>query len=128
MDSFENIIKLLLEEDNYWVMQSVKVNLTKQEKRKIGTPTMPRSEIDIVALNQKKNVIFAIEAKSYLDSRGVVLEELKEKYKTPNGRYKLFTCLKYRNTVLKRLRLDFLAKGLANKKTNQSTSLCQTHR
>ena len=36
MDYFEGMIKTLLESDGYWVRQSFKVNLTKEEKRNIG--------------------------------------------------------------------------------------------
>ncbi len=33
MDYFEGLIKTLLEQEGYWVRQSFKVNVTKQEKR-----------------------------------------------------------------------------------------------
>lgn len=46
MDYFENIVKKIIEEEGYWVQQSVKVNLSKEEKKLIGKHTIPRPEID----------------------------------------------------------------------------------
>ncbi|WP_321326813.1 hypothetical protein [Thiomicrorhabdus sp.] len=91
MDYFENIVKRLLEEEGYWVFQSVKVNLTREEKALIGKYSMPRPEIDIVAFKPKGNKLLIIEAKSYLDSQGVKYAELNQSYEIPEGRYKLFT-------------------------------------
>ena len=83
MDYFENIIKTLLEHDGYWVRQSFKVNLTKQEKRDIGKYSMPRPEIDILAFRPEKNQIIAFEAKSFLDSPGVKVSDLCYKTEIP---------------------------------------------
>ena len=66
MDHFEGIIKTLLEQEGYWVRQSFKINLTKQEKRDTGKPSMPRPEIDLLAFKQSRNEILAIEVKSFL--------------------------------------------------------------
>ena len=41
MDYFENIVMKIIEMDNKWVKQSVKVNLTKEEKRKQGNIPSP---------------------------------------------------------------------------------------
>ena len=73
MDHFESIIKTLLEAEGYWVRQSFKVNLTKEEKRQIGKPSIPRPEIDLLALHFARNEVLAFEAKSFLDSPGVKL-------------------------------------------------------
>lgn len=88
MDYFENIIKRLLEEEGYWVRQSVKVNLTKEEKAKVGKPTIPRPELDIVGYKAKQNEILVLEVKSFLDSPGIKFKELCETFKVPSGRYK----------------------------------------
>lgn len=117
MDYFEGIIKTLLEHDGYWVRQSFKVNLTKQEKRDIGKHSIPRPEIDILAFKPKENIVLVLEAKSFLDSPGVDVEKLKEKYEIPTGRYKLFTCAKYRKIVFSRLKKDLRASGMADGKT-----------
>jgi hypothetical protein len=106
MEYFETIIKTLLEHEGYWVRQSFKVNLTKQEKKQIGKPSIPRPEIDLLAFKPKSQEVLVLEAKSHLDSPGVRLAEIQEKFQIPEGRYKLFTCTNYRNVVLNRLRQD----------------------
>ena len=71
MNVFEDIVAQYLENQGYWVKQSVKVNISVKDKRTIGLPTMPRPEIDIVAFRAKGNELLMIEAKSYIDSQGV---------------------------------------------------------
>ncbi|KAA3613618.1 MAG: hypothetical protein D8M58_17200 [Calditrichaeota bacterium] len=112
MDYFENIIKRVVEEDGYWVRQSFKVNLTKKEKRAIGKPTIPRPEIDIVGYRANTNELLVLEVKSFLDSVGVRFKELAENFEIPTGRYKMFTCKKYREVVFKRLVSDLVEKQL----------------
>ena len=108
MDHFESIIKTLLEAEGYWVRQSFKVNLTKEEKRQIGKPSIPRPEIDLLALHFTRNEVLVFEAKSFLDSPGVKLADLQESHEIPKGRYKLFTCERYRSIVFKRLVEDLI--------------------
>ena len=117
MNHFEGIIKTILEHDGYWVRQSFKVDLTKQEKREIGKPSLPRPEIDLLAFKQSENKIFAVEAKSYLDSGGIRLDELQKRYDIPEGRYKLFTCYKYQRILLARLMEDLMNIGMADMNT-----------
>jgi hypothetical protein len=117
MDHFENIVATLLEADGYWVRQSFKVSLTKDEKVRIGKHSIPRPEIDLLALKLDRSEIIALEAKSFLDSPGVDLAELKETHEQPTGRYKLFTCERYRTIVLDRLLADLVALGMATPKT-----------
>ncbi|MCC2524182.1 hypothetical protein [Vibrio coralliilyticus] len=118
MDYFESIIKTLLEADGYWVKQSFKVNVTKQEKRDIGKHSIPRPEMDLIAYNPTQNQVIVMEAKSYLDSPGVKYDSLLQETEIPEGRYKLFTCENYRNIVLNRLKLDLLEQGLCNEHTS----------
>ena len=75
MDYFENVIKTLLEGEGYWVRQSFKVNLTKEEKREVGKYSIPRPEIDLLAYKPNENRLLAFEAKSFLDSPGVRLSQ-----------------------------------------------------
>ncbi len=118
MDNFESLIRLLLEEDGYWTLGSVKVNLTLEEKRATGKPSIPRPEIDIVSLKQNENKILAMEVKSYLDSYGVRMKDLADLNQvTTKGLYKIFTCPRYRGIIEKRLLADFRTKGLANLET-----------
>lgn len=123
MESFDEIVKVLLEEDNYWVRQSEKVNLSKEEKRKTGKPSIPRAEIDLVALEQSKNHILVLEVKSYFDSYGVKISELDTEHYTLTGRYKLFTNKNYRDIVLTRLKEYFINCGIADKKTKFTLGL-----
>lgn len=117
-DHFENLVRTLLEADGYWVAQSFKVNVTKEEKRRIGKPSIPRPEIDLLAMNFVKNEVIAFEAKSFLDSPGVRFNELKAAHSIPEGKYKLFTCKNYREIVLSRLKQDLISKSMANASTN----------
>lgn len=123
MDYFEAIIKTLLEHEGFWIRQSFKVNLTKQEKRDIGKHSIPRPEIDILAFKPEENKIIAFEAKSYLDSPGVKLSELQESYEIPEGRYKLFTCNNYRNIVFSRMKQDLINLGMGTLETKITLGL-----
>ena len=117
MDHFEGLICTLLEAEGYWVRRSFKVSVTKEEKRAIGKPSIPRPEIDILALNFKKNEVLTLEVKSYLDSPGIALKDLMLEHEIPEGRFKLFTSKNYRSIVLTRLMQDLIACGMANDKT-----------
>jgi len=117
MDHFESIVATLLEAEGRWVRRSFKVNVTKDEKRRIGKPSIPRPEIDLVALNFAENEVIAFEAKSFLDSPGVALASLVASHEIPEGRYKLFTCARYGEIVLGRLRLDLIEAGMADSDT-----------
>ena len=101
LDSFESIVKTIFESKGYWVKTGFKVELSKEEKRKIGRPSSPRWELDVVAYKGAKNEILVIECKSYLDSPGVKAEGLMNgKYKE---RYKLFNEEALRRVVFSRL-------------------------
>jgi hypothetical protein len=123
MDYFEGLIKTLLEHEGYWVRQSFKVNLTKQEERDIGKHSIPRPEIDILAFKPSANRVIAFEAKSFLDSLGVKLEELENSTDTPVGRYKLFTCENYRNIVFSRMKQDLIDLGMGTTDTQITLGL-----
>ena len=103
MNAFEEIVKQYLEAEGYWVRHSVKVEISKDDKKAIGLPTMPRPEIDLVALNVKENELLLVEVKSFLDSPGVyfgdVIGEGGPKswgYK----RYRLFANSKFREIFI----------------------------
>lgn len=123
MDHFEGIIRTLLEHEGYWVRQAFKVNVSKEEKREIGKHSIPRPEIDLLAFKPHKSLILALEAKSYLDSPGVRVDELREQHGIPEGRYKLFTCESYRTIVLRRLAQDLVEAGMADASTKITLGL-----
>ena len=117
MDQFETIVCHLLEIEGYWIRRSFKVDLTKEEKRIVSRPTMPRPEIDVLAYNRKKDELLIIEAKSFLDSPGVSLEQLTESHDKPEGRYRLFTCEIYREIILERLRIELINLEMISSRT-----------
>lgn len=120
MDAFENLAAQLLQESGYWILQSVKVNLDKKEKNEINKPTTPRPEIDIIAYDRKNEILYLIEAKSYIDSQGVKFLDIDKEYEIQEGAYKLLTCEKYRNVVTKRLKKDLILRGYIT----EDTSIC----
>ena len=103
MDAFESLVTSLLERQGFWVRSSFKVELTKEEKKQVGRPTSPRWEIDVVAYKGGSNELFAIECKSYLDSRGVSISAFNGADKRFASRFKLFTEPLLREVVLNRL-------------------------
>jgi hypothetical protein len=111
MDAFEQVISGIFFRDGYWVTQGFKVELTAEEKAKIGRPTSPRWEIDLVVFKGATAELMAVECKSYLDSTGVTANDLI----VPNeniSRYKLFTDDILRDVVLNRLALQLHDTGL----------------
>ena len=127
MNAFEDIEKIYLEEEGYWVRQSVKVNISREEKRELGTHTMPRPEIDLVALNVKKNELLLIEVKSYLDSYGVYYEAVSDEEDHLASRYRLFTNGEFRKIVTERLREEYLEQGLIKETTKINYALAAGH-
>jgi len=125
VNAFEDIVKLYLEEEGYWVRQSVKVKISKQDKRDLLTYSMPTPEIDLVAFNVKENELLLIEVKSFLDSQGVYFDVVcDEKGKYENSKYyKLFTNKRFRNVITKRLSEEYLKQGLINEKTKVNFAL-----
>ncbi|MCZ6652943.1 MAG: hypothetical protein O7D91_07940 [Planctomycetota bacterium] len=120
MDSFESIVRTIFESQGYWVKTSFKVDLTKAEKRKIGRPSSPRWELDVVAYKGASNELLVIECKSYLDSTGVKADELMNA--KPTNRYKLFNDKTLRDVVFARLLAQMVKLGLCRK--NTSVRLC----
>jgi hypothetical protein len=116
MDAFEQLVSEILWMDGCWVRSSVKVELTKKEKKAIGRPSSPRWELDIVAYSGRDNLLRVIECKSYLDSRGVALRAFDGTDKRFAKRFKLFGEKRLRNVVLKRLCKQFTQSGACRPK------------
>ena len=117
MNAFEDIVKLYLEEEGYWVRQSVKVHkITKEDKRNLKKYSMPTPEIDIVAFNMKRNELLLVEVKSLLDSYGVHYDAVSGVEERDKHGYKLFNWDLYREIITERLIEEYLAQGLINKK------------
>lgn len=108
-----------MEQKGFWVRGGVNVPLTKEEKVKIGKPSAPRPEIDLIAYSLPENTLYLLEVKSYLDSNGVVINDLLvEDQAVQEGRYKLLTSENYRRVVESGLVKDLTALGLLDEKVN----------
>jgi len=108
MNAFESVVPLVLRSQGYWIHQSVKVELTKAEKRAINRSTSPRWEIDLVAYSPRGNELLAVECKSYMDSVGV---QYRSGALHPAKSYKLFSEPRTRRVVLGRLARQLTASG-----------------
>jgi len=115
MDNFEALVAQILERDGYWVRQSVYVKLSKEEKRDLGKPSLPRPQIDLVAYSPKRNEIILYEVKSYLDSPGVKINVLKNSSWAENH-FKLLTIPAYQKIVVKSLLSRLGQEGLITQK------------
>ncbi len=101
MNGFESIIAMLARREHYWTAPSFKIHLRPSEKAKIGRPSCPRWEFDIVAYKPTSNDALVIECKSFLNSNGVRIANGKlMREKT----YKLFNDRTTRRIVLRALR------------------------
>lgn len=128
MNAFEDIIKLILEEEGYWVRQSVKIRkITIDDKKRLHNNSMPTPEVDVVALKTDKNELLLMEVKSFLDSPGVKFEGVSGKNKKDAKRYKIFTNESLRKIITERLKQEYLEKGLINKDTTISYALAAGH-
>ncbi|MCR4418731.1 MAG: hypothetical protein QHH27_03310 [Clostridia bacterium] len=112
MNAFEDIVACHLEEQGYWVRKSVKLNISKEEKKRIGLPSMPRPEIDIVALKVRDGELLLVEAKSYIDSLGVRYADVTGANPAWAKRYRLFTDDTFRRIVTENITKEFLNRGL----------------
>jgi hypothetical protein len=122
MDAFEQLVSEILWMEGYWVRTSVKVQLTKEEKRQIGRPSAPRWELDIVAYSGRDNVLKVVECKSYLDSKGVALRGFDGSDAKSADRFKLFADDQLREVVLNRLKLQLAEIGACRE--TAETQLC----
>lgn len=117
MDSFESVVASILQRQGFWTMTSLKVELTKGEKRAIGRHSSPRWEIDVVAYRGADNQLWVVECKSFLDSSGVDHRDLDGGREIHEGRYKLFHDSTLRKVVLGRLKRQLAESGHCPKST-----------
>jgi len=122
MDAFEQVVGEILWREGYWVRTSVKVELTKDDKRAIGLPSSPRWELDVVAYRARDNHLKVVECKSYLDSPGVKLRGFDASNEKDASRFKLFNKPKLRQVVFDRLRHQFADSGACL--PNATVKLC----
>jgi hypothetical protein len=123
MDSFEAVIASILQRQGYWTLASVKVALTKAEKRAIDRPSSPRWELDVVGYRGASNELLVVECKSYLDSLGVQCSTFEGRNAKNMTRYKIFFDATLRRVVLNRLRIQFVEAGFCAPKPNVQIGL-----
>lgn len=123
MDAFEQVVSEILWRSGFWVRTSVKVELTKDEKRLIGRHSSPRWELDIVGYSGRDNVLRVVECKSYLDSTGVKACAFDGTNAEEAKRYKLFNEPELRRVVLNRLCLQFTEAGACREAPEVKLSL-----
>lgn len=111
MDAFETVVAALLQEQGYWSRTSLKVELTKEEKRAINRPSSPRWELDVVGYKGSTNEVLVVECKSYLDSYGVRATAFDGSDPEDAKRYKLFNDKVLREVVLGALVKQLCARG-----------------
>jgi len=100
MDAFESIVGRIMEKRGYWIRQSVKVKISKEEKKKYGKHSMPTPEIDLIAVKGNECILF--EVKSFLDSKGARLNGVRS---SPG--YKIINDKDYQSLVVNKIRTDF---------------------
>ncbi len=122
MDAFESVIAAILQRQGFWTLTSFKVELTKAEKRKIGRPSSPRWELDVVAYRGRDNELRVVECKSFLDSLGVQCAAFDGSNAVSAKRYKLFCDATLRRVVLRRLEQQLIAAGFCPR--NPTVKLC----
>jgi hypothetical protein len=111
MNAFEQVVSDILRMEGYWVRNSVKVAITKEEKRKIGRHSAPRWELDVVAYSGHDNILRIVECKSYMDSRGVRLRGFDGSDLKEAKHYKLFADPTLYDVISKRLKIQFVESG-----------------
>ena len=111
VDSFEDVVAATLQRQGYWTRTSVKVDLTREDKRRIGRPSCPRWELDVVGYRGRTNEILVMECKSLLDSYGVQVATFEGKKPKDENRYKLFFQPQLREVVLERLVEQLVKQG-----------------
>jgi hypothetical protein len=126
VDAFEQLASDIFWNEGYWVRTGFKVELTREEKIRIGRHSAPRWEIDLVAYSPTSNEVLALECKSYLDSGGVHAAHFVEGSRYAK-RYKLFHDATLRETVLERLRLQMVQCGLCPASARIRLGLVHAH-
>ena len=117
MNAFESIIASILDAEGFWTRTNYKVNLTPEQKKKIGRPTTPRWDIDVVAYRPAENLVRIVECKSWLDSGGVKFRGFDP---ATNGtpRFKLFNDDNLAETISQQLMHQLDTDGLLRGKPN----------
>jgi len=109
---FEYFVETYIQQQGCWTFRSVYVEITKKDKQSLGLHSMPRPEIDIVAYRAAAHELLLIEAKSFLNSRGVTVKKLQSLLGTSGGKYRILTWPAYQRIVSRRLVEKLLEVGM----------------
>lgn len=112
MDAFEDLVARLLRREGFWTRQNYKVDLLKDEKVRIGLPSMPRPDIDILAYQSVENRLVWVECKSYLDSGGVHMSAFDGTNPGFARRFRVFTDPVFRAVVTDALERQLVGQRL----------------
>ena len=112
MNAFEQIVSGLFRGKGYWTIVGYWVELTKAEKVRIGKPSMPRPELDILAYKGSINELIWIECKSFLDSQGVRFSSFTNPDDPGYERYKVFNYQEYRDVITDAIKRQATKTGL----------------
>ena len=126
MDYFDATVARILEEQGYWVRQSVRVLLSKETRKNLGKPSLPRSEVDIVAYQPTRKILLLLEVKSYLDSHGVQPKDLLNTGWAKN-RYKLLTIPALQREISDALVSEYRRQGLIGEGVEVKFGLAAGH-
>lgn len=118
----EAVVAAILQRQGFWTLTSVKVELTKAEKRTIGRHSSPRWEIDVVAYSGRSNALRVVECKSFLDSPGVECGAFDGTNVDAAKRYKLFCEPTLRRVGFGRLKRQLETSGFCAPRAK--TKLC----
>ncbi len=112
MNAFEQITASLFRAEGYWTINGFKVDLSKEGKKEIGKPSLPRPEIDILAYKGTTNELIWVECKSYLDSGGVCYASFTNPKDPGHERFKVFNYDTYRDVISYELIKQTTERGL----------------
>lgn len=112
MDAFEQIAARLFEVQGYWTRIGYAVELTKEQKRALGKPSLPRPQLDVIAFKPTLNELLIVECKSYLDSYGVNVDHFHGREDAEKDVYKMFNRKTYREMVISTLVAQLQHEGL----------------
>lgn len=126
MDAFEELAADLFRSEGCWARTGVRLDLTREEKLTIGRYSSPRWEIDLVVWKPSQQTLLALECKSYLDSGGVHAAHFLPGSRYAH-RYKLFHDPVLRETVLGRLKQQFVESGLCSPDDRVQLGLVHAH-
>lgn len=113
MNAFEKIVASLFRTEGYWTINGYRVDLSKDGKKEIGKPSLPRPEIDILAYQGSTNELIWVECKSYLDSGGVGYASFTNPTNPGYNRFKVFNYPIYREVISRELISQTVDRGFA---------------